>query len=242
MKNLILCVLITFIFSSVSFSQLSVKVGGGLGYVTPTGDYGGSTTDFYNGTKYGLSSGYNLHLKAKVSILSISFKGELDYSNLSNDGNATSSQDKIELSHKIVALRVGPEFKINIPMVPITPYLDANVAFNTISGEVTFQGVQRVPSRTYEIGSESRIGFGFGGGVEISLGPVMTLDAGIHYNLVNPVGREYKSVPSFDRVDAYTSLNDEKDPLYNAANDRTVVANARSINNLQFTLSVLFGF
>ncbi|QQS36327.1 MAG: porin family protein [Ignavibacteriales bacterium] len=242
MKKSIFTILITIVFSSLTFSQLSVKVGGGLGYVTPSGDYSGNTTEFYNGTKYGLSSGFNLHLKAKVEVLSISLKGELDYSSFSNDGNATSTQDKVELSHKILSLRVGPEFKINIPMVPITPYVDANVAFNTISGEVSFQGVQRVPSRTYEIPSESRIGFGFGGGVEISLGPVMTLDAGIHYNLVNPIGKEYKSVPSFDRVDAYTSLNDEKDPLYNSSDDKTVVANARSINNLQFTLSVLFGF
>lgn len=242
MKKALLLLFSAIIFSTLSYSQISVKVGGGLGYVTPSGDYGGSTIDFYSGSKYGLSSGYNLHLKAKVSILTFSLKGEVDYSSFSNNGESTPGQGKVDLSQKILSLRVGPEFKINIPMLPLTPYLDANIALNSLTGEVTFQGVSRVPSRTNEIPSATRIGFGFGGGIEYSLGPAVTLDAGVHYNLVNPIGKEYKSIASFDRVDAYTSLNDDKDPLYSVSNDRTVVSGSRSINNIQFTLSVLFGF
>lgn len=242
MKKTFLIVLVLFCFTSINYAQISLKVGGGIGYVTPSGDYGGTTMDFYNGTKYGLSSGYNLHLKAKVSVLVLAVKAEVDYSSFSNDGEALPGQGAVDLSQKILALRVGPEFRFDIPMVPLVPYLDVNIALNTISGEVKFQGTPgSVPSGTYEISSASRIGFGFGGGVEFSLGPVMTLDAGIHYNLVNPLGKEYKSNLNFRRIDAYTALNDDKDPLYNT-DPNAVVADSRSISNLQFTLTVLFGF
>lgn len=242
MKKTILILFAVFCFTSINYSQVSLKVGGGLGYVTPAGDYGGTTMDFYNGSKYGLSSGFNLHLKAKVAILMLAVKAEVDYSSFSNDGEALPGQGQVELSHKILALRVGPEFRIDIPLVPIVPYLDANIALNTISGEVTFQGTPNsVPSGTYEIASASRIGFGFGGGVEISLGPVMTLDAGIHYNLVNPLGKQYKSNTNFRRIDSYTALNDDKDPLYNT-DPSAVISDSRSISNIQFTLSLLFGF
>jgi len=51
--------LLAFLFSPNLYSQVTLQVGGGLGYISPTGDYGGSTMDFYNGTKYGMSSGFN---------------------------------------------------------------------------------------------------------------------------------------------------------------------------------------
>lgn len=244
MKTRIISVIaLLVVFSSLSLAQISVKIGAGAGYVTPAGDNGGSTVDFYNGTKYGMSSGYNFHAKAKVSILTFAVNGVIDYSKFSNDGNAfDDGRGEVEVSQSILSFRVGPEFRLDIPLVPIVPYIDANVAMNTISGEVIYQGVAEVPSGTYEIESATRFGFGFGGGVEFSLGPAMTLDLGIHYNLVNPLGKEYKADADARRIDAYTSLNDDSDPFSAVGNDDHFISDSRSISNLQFTLTVLFGF
>lgn len=231
-----------FLFTSLAFAQISTKVGAGGGLVTPSGDYGGSTVDFYNGTKYGLSSGYNFHAKAKVSILTFALKGEIDYSKLSNDGNAfDDGRGTVEVSQSVLAFRVGPEFRIDIPLFPLTPYLDANVAMNNISGEVTYQGVSSVPSGTYDIESATRFGLGFGGGVEFSLGPGMVLDLGVHYNLINLIGKEYKSDVDARRIDAYTAINDDSDPLNISGDDDHFIKDSRAMSNLQFTLTVLFG-
>jgi opacity protein-like surface antigen len=230
-------------FTAAAFPQISIKLGAGGGVVTPAGDYGGSTVDFYNGTKYGLSTGYNLHVKAKVALLSFAFKGEIDYSSFSNDGTAfDDGRGTVEVSQSILAVRVGPEFRFDIPLMPITPYIDVNLAMNSISGEVIYNGVAEVPSGTYDVESATRFGIGLGGGVEFSLGPVMTLDLGIHYNMVNLLGKEYKSITTNpNRIDGYTSVNDDKDPLY-ADNDNVhFISDSRSINNIQFTLTLLFG-
>lgn len=241
--RIFLIVFFASLFISTGLSQISVKVGAGGGYVTPAGDYGGTTVDFYNGTKYGMSSGYNFHAKAKVAVLTFAVNGAIDYSKFTNDGNAfDDGRGTVEVSQSILSFRVGPEFRLDIPLVPIVPYIDANVAMNTITGEVMYQGIAEVPSGTYELESATRFGLGFGGGVEFSLGPAMTLDLGIHYNLVNLFGKEYNADTGANRIDAYTSLNDDSDPFSVVGNDDHFISDSRSISNLQFTLTVLFGF
>jgi opacity protein-like surface antigen len=241
MQRILFPVFIIIFFTTTIFAQVSLKIGGGGGVVLPASDYSGSTVDFYNGVKYGLSTGYNLHVRAKASLLSFAFKGEIDYSRFSNDGNATSTgQGRIEVSQGILSLRVGPEFRIDIPLVPLTPYIGANIAMNTIGGEVTFLGVSEVPSGTYDIESVTRFGLGFGGGVEFSLGPFMVLDIGIHYNFVNLFGKDYETKTNPRRLDAYLSVNDDKDPLY-GADDENIVPDSRSISNIQITATLLFG-
>ena len=47
-KPAILFTVILFLVSSNIYSQISLQIGGGLGYISPVGDYGGSTVDFYN--------------------------------------------------------------------------------------------------------------------------------------------------------------------------------------------------
>lgn len=242
LKRIIFYSLSTVFFTSISFSQISLKVGAGAGYVTPSGDYGGSIQDFYLGTKYGLSSGYNLHLKAKASILTFAAKAEIDYSSFSNTEEWQPGKEE-EVIQKILSFRVGPEFRFDIPLFPITPYIDAYVSLNTISGSFQFKSrPDGLPSDKIDIESASRIGLGFGGGAEISIVPMMFLDLGIHYNLVNALGKEYKTVVNANRIDAYKYLNDDKDPLYSVSSDEHIISDSRAINNLQFTLTVLFGF
>ncbi len=67
-----------------SYSQVTLQVGGGLGVLVPSGDYGGSTIDYYRGTKYGLSSAVNLHGKVRTGFVDFILFGEVDYASLSN--------------------------------------------------------------------------------------------------------------------------------------------------------------
>jgi hypothetical protein len=40
-----------------SRSQVNIKLGGGIGVMSPASDFSGSTLEYYNGSRYGLSSG-----------------------------------------------------------------------------------------------------------------------------------------------------------------------------------------
>lgn len=240
-KSLFVLILLV-ILTSTGFSQISVKIGGGGGYVVPSGDYGGTIQEYYTGTKYGMSNGFNLHLKAKASILTFAAKAEIDYATFSNKEEWETGKEE-EINHNILSLRLGPEFRFDIPLSPITPYIDAYISLNTISGSFQFKSRPNgLPSDKRDMESATRIGVGFGGGAELSLGPFMFLDLGIHYNMVNLVGKEFKASTNQNRIDSYKYLNDEKDPLNSANSDVHIISDARAINNLQFTLTVLFGF
>jgi len=240
--KIILSVLVAVLFTSIAFSQISVKVGAGAGYVIPSGDYGGSIQDFYLGTKYGLSSGYNFHLKAKASVFTFAVKGEIEYSSFSNKEEWEPDKEE-EVMQKILSFKVGPEYRFDIPLMPFTPYADAYVSLNSISGSFQFKSrPDGLPSDKIDMESTTRIGLGFGGGAEITIGPMMFLDLGIHYNLVNLLGKEYKTLDNANRIDAYKYLNDDKDPFYGVDEDENIVSDSRSINNLQFTATILIGF
>ena len=240
--SLLTALLFIVVFSFQSNAQITLQVGAGAGYSVPMGDYGGSTTDFYAGTKYGLESGFNLHAKARVGLIFINAFGEIDYSSFSGNGDAEPDQGTVDISHKIVSFKVGPEFPIEIPMSPITPYIQGFLSLNTISGSVEFQGVSNVPSGSYDIASATRIGIGAGAGVTFSLGG-LKLDANIQYHLINLAGKEYKieTVTSHERLDSYTSLNDSKDPSYTATSTGHFIQDDRGISALEFKLTAMFG-
>ncbi len=235
--------IIIIIFTLTTHAQITLQVGGGLGYISPVGDYGGSTIDFYNGTKYGMSSGFNYHAKARVGLLGLNLFGIIEYSTVSGDGESEEGQGEVENSHGIFSIKAGPEFNISIPLSPVGFYLDGFVSVNTFSGTVKFQGVSQVPSGEYDLESATRFGAGVGGGVLLDIIPVVTLDLGVHYNLYNLFGKQYTTVVSTNprRINSYTSLNDESDPAYGADNDIFIVENARSMNAWQFTLTALIG-
>lgn len=229
-------------FTYQTNAQVTLQIGAGLGYSTPTGDYGGDMTEFYNGTKYGIESGFNYHAKARVGLLFLNVFGELGYTTFSGEGDATTGQGNIKLSNNVFSIKAGPEFPITIPLSPITPYLMGFVAVNTFSGEVEFQGVSDVPSGTYELASATRVGIGGGGGVTFSAGP-LKLDLSIQYHLINFTGNEYKieNVTSHERLDNYTSLNDGADPAYVNGSNAHFIQNDRGIGAMEFKVTAMFG-
>jgi len=229
------------IFSSAAMTQ-SLQAGGGVGYFSPSGDFGGSTVDHYAGTKYGFSGGLNLHAKARIDILVLNVVAEVGYTSVSNSGDAEPGQGKVEISQKILSFKIGPEYRLSLPALPLTPYFGVHVALNRFSGETQFNGVSKVSSGTFTVKSATRIGVGAGGGAVFKINPMMSLDIGVSYNLMNMAGRLWEDQdPTKDqRIDSYTSLNDEKDPVALNANEH-FVGSARSISSFQVTATLLFG-
>lgn len=234
---------LTAMVASPAPGQVTFKVGGGIGLVMPAADYGGSTIDYYTGTKYGLGTGYNLHAKARLGLVGFRLTGEAAYSSLSNDGYAEPGQGRVEVSHQILSIKVGPEIQFSLPAMPMTPYLGANVALHRFSGETVFQGVSKVSSASYSLESATRLGVGFSGGVLLSLAPLTSLDISVGYNLMNLSGSEWRDLnPTQDqRIDTYLALNDEADPAYQPADDKHVVSKARNIHSIQLGITILFG-
>lgn len=239
--SLLLSALFVLVLNIQTSAQITLQIGGGLGYSVPTGDYGGSVADFYNGTKYGMKSGINFHGKARVGILFLNAFGEVGYTMFSGDGNVQSGGGTIKNSQKIISMKIGPEFPINIPLSPITPYVQGFVALNTFSGDVEFKGVAGVPSGKKDLASAIRFGLGAGVGVMFSLGG-LKLDANIQYHLLNFAGKEYKidNVTSHTLLDNFTNLNDNKDALAGTTTDH-FISNSRGISAIEFKLTVLFG-
>jgi len=241
-KFFLILIVVSFYQSADLYSQISLQVGGGLGYVSPTGDYGGSTIDFYNGTKYGMSSGFNYHAKARVGLLGFNLFGIIEYSTVSGDGESEPGQGEVENSHSIFSIKAGPEFNLSPPLSPVGFYIDGFVSVNTFSGTVKFQGVAQVPSGEYDLESATRFGVGAGGGVLLDLIPIVTFDIGVHYNLYNVLGQTYTGTTTNPkRLDSYTSLNDDKDPLFGTDDDIYIIENTRAINAWQFTITAMIG-
>uniref|UniRef100_A0A832G1W5 Porin opacity type domain-containing protein n=1 Tax=Ignavibacterium album TaxID=591197 RepID=A0A832G1W5_9BACT len=242
MKKILLILLFSTSFFSFSFAQITAQVGGGISYNLPQGDAGGSTDEFYKGTKYGLSNGLSFFLKARAGILGTSFFAELDYTKLSGDGNADENRGTVEVKQNIFSIKLGPEILIDIPLSPVSPYIAPYISVNQFSGEVSFKGVSRVPSGTYDIKSTTRIGAGGAAGILFKLNPAMKIDLSIHYQLMNLFGKEFSAASTNpDRLDSYKSLNDDKDPLYQANDDTHIISDKRSINNLQFKVGLMIG-
>ena len=226
-----------------SRSQVTMRLGGGIGAMFPSSNFSGSTLDYYSGSGYGLKSGLNVQGKAKVGLSGLDLTGEIDYSSLSNTGNSEPGQGTVDISQKVLTLKVGPEFRLGIPAFPVTSYIGINLALNRFSGETTFQGIAKVPSATYSVAGATRFGLGFSAGSEVSIGSLLSLDFNISYNLMNVIGREWVDVnPGVNqRLDSYLSLNDARDPQYAAGDDKHFVSNDRSIHSILFTVSILFG-
>lgn len=240
---IIILALIMLLAYNNSYAQITLQVGGGAGLTIPESDFSGTTMDYYSGKSYGLGSGLNLHAKAKVGLLGFLLYGQIDYISLSNNGYAIPGEGNVDISQNIVSFKVGPEFDLNIPLVPVTPYLDGNIALNFFSGNVTFKGVPNITDANYVIESASRVGIGLGGGVIFKLNPLMHLDLGIHYNLLNLLGKKFNDVnPTVNqRLDSYLALNDDTDPAYSLGLPYHIIGNSRSINTLQITATLLIG-
>jgi opacity protein-like surface antigen len=231
-------------FPTAAFSKgIKLQAGAGLGYEVPAGDYAGTTVDYYDGVKYGLSGGINFHAKARAGAAGFQLAADIGYSSFSNSGHAEASgQGEVEVSQKIISIKLGPEYMISIPAVPLTPYVGANLALNTISGQTKFNGVSAVPSGTHDVKSTARFGLGLNGGVVYKIGPLMSLDLGVSYDMMNLFGKKYVVTDPTNpgRIDSYVQLNDDKDPVAVDGSDHIIGA-ARSISAMQVALSLMFG-
>lgn len=231
------------IFVPSGFSQITLQAGGGVGLLMPSGDFGGTTQDFYNGTAYGFSNGLNLHGKARVGVLGFTLVGELGYVSLENSGVATiDNKGKVDITQKVLTVKAGPEFSFSLPALPLKPYLGANLSLNNFSGNFRIQGTN-LPADKQTIESASRIGFGVNGGVMFKLNPLMSIDVALHYNMMNFFGKEYRDRNPLKEqaIDAYLALNDDKDPLYRIGTDDHFISKSRAINSLVLSVSLMFG-
>jgi opacity protein-like surface antigen len=226
-----------------SFSQVKLSLGPSVGLTLPTGDYSGTTIDYYNGAKYGLSSGFNFGVIFKIGLPVLSIRTGINYSALSNSGNSEPDKPNsfVEIKHSMFMIFAGPEFHFKIPSSPVLPYAGADLLFTSISGETQFQGVSRVETGTYDMNSASRLGVGIGAGIEYSFGKKYALDLGFRYNFINLIGKKFEELPSDKREDSYVNLNDEQDPNYAVDPDKHPISNSRSISTFQVNLAFLFG-
>ncbi len=224
-------------------SQITFQVGAGAGVAMPASDYSGTTVDFYNGTKYGLKNGLTLNAKVRAGILGLRAAGEINYSSFSNTGDALPGQGSVDISQKVLALKIGPELSLGLPLMPIAPYVGANISLNQFSGTVRFQGVSKLPSASYDMKSASRIGFGFTGGVVLKLGGFTTLDVSAAYDMMNASGKTWEddNLTQDQRLDSYITLNDDKDPLYKSGDDKHFISNSRSIDSIQLRATLMIG-
>lgn len=243
MKNPLLILALLIITASVAVAQVKLHAGIGGGIAIPSSDYAGNTLDYYSGTKYGLSTGYNISGKFRVNLLAISLTTTVDYSSFSNSGESEPGRGKVDISQSIISIKAGPEYQINIPAVPLIPYLWGNIAYNRIDGETEFNGVSEVPSGIYEVKVVSRFGFGVAGGVLIDISQFLVLDFGIQYNWLNPIGKEFEDIdPNKDeRIDSYLALNDAKDPGFEQDNRDHFIENDKSINTFIITATLMLG-
>lgn len=221
------------ILPSASRAQISFELGLGGGYVMPTGDYKGTAAEYFDGVNYGLANGLGVHAKTRLGLMGLNLTGELGYAFLSNDGTV-SSGGSVEVKHQILSLKIGPEFRFGIPAVPVTPYLGLNVALNIFTGSTSFQGVSNVSSGSHDMGSATRLGIGGTVGVK-----VLSFDIAVQYNLHNLTGRSWTG--GDNRIDTYTSLNDDKDPAFAPSDNKHVVKDPRAIQTVAITVSYMFG-
>jgi opacity protein-like surface antigen len=231
---------LTLLLSNYSNAQslLSLQIGPTAGVTVPTGDYSGTVNDFYNGTKYGMSTGANFGALAKINTPIISGKAFVAYTMLSSSDNLTVG-GSMETKHHIVTFGIGPEYKLGLPMIPFRPYFDAMLLVSSVSGSLTTKSIPQLPSNTYDFDTETRTGLSVGVGSEFTLSPQFNLDINVRYNIFNMIGKKFNQ-GQYQKIDSYNSLNDDADPLSAVSTDHPVKS-SRNMSAIQISVSVLFG-
>jgi hypothetical protein len=241
---IVLAILFIFINLNTSFSQLKIVLGPAIGLTTPSGDYGGETTEYYAGTKYGLKPGINFGAMGKLGLGPINFNLSVIYSPLSNSGASDPGKpgSTVEIEQNLLTIGVGSQYGFGLPLSPVKPYIGLDILFTSISGSVNFQGgTPEVSNSKYNMQSASRTGLGIAGGVEIKLLST-TIDASIRYNMINLFSKSFEGANNSDRNESYKYLNDAKDPNYAGGDKKHPIGSDRTIATLNFQLGILFGF
>lgn len=246
MNKFIFKIILFLLFSiNILFSQVKFSIGPTVGFTAPVGDYGGTTYDYFNGTRYGLSGGINFGGVFKAKFTSVSARLSVIYSSLKNTGGSEPGDDGyIETKQSILMIALGPEFSFALKSSSVQPYVGVDFLLTSFSGETIFLNVGKgVSNRTVSMASTSRAGVGLGGGVLFGLGKKYTLDIGVKYNMHNLFGKSFSVYDTEGpRYLAYASLNDDRDPVYpNEINDHPI-GNSRSISTIMINAAFLFDF
>lgn len=239
--KLLIAIIVIFFSVSLSYSQLKYSIGPFIGVTIPTGDYSGTTIDYYNGIHYGLSSGADVGAIFKIKLPVLAIRISAGYAPLKNTGLAVIDEPEsyIEVKQSLFTISAGPEFHFNIPQSPIKPYAGIDLLLTSFNGEATFLHVPHgVPDATFSMSSTTRIGLGLGAGVEFGLGNKYSLDLGLRYNIHNLFGKNITA--SDNRTTSYLYLNDAADPLYPFDPVHHPISSNRNISTLNINLAFLF--
>jgi hypothetical protein len=231
--------LLTLIGAEVPAQGVQLGVGGGV--AIPAADYGGTTIDFFNGTRYGFAPGPRLQGKFRAGFDPVTITVQFSWMSFSNSGAAEPGAGTIEHTHTVAALSVGSEIQLDFFRWPFVPYAGFDVGINVFRGRMTFRDVPLVPSGVYGFRGTSRVGVGITGGILLPLGNGLTMDGALQYSMMNLGGESWLDPNLFidARLDSYTALNDAADPLYRPNDDKHFVARVRSIHSLNLILTLL---
>lgn len=224
---------------SVASAQSQLQFGGGGQITLPLGDYSGSTNDFYLGSKYGAGVGLGFHLKSRFEFAGIPWMACMEYSVLRSKGSGESSQGEIELEQRIFSLRLGPEWFFDVA-ASFTPYVCAGLILNNIGGDASFKKISTVSDTAFIQQAGERLGVGISGGVLIPIYPESNVDISVSYNVLNPFNKVWVADSRQRRVDSYSAINDAQDPEFAIGNPKHFIQNARSIQTLQLTVTLIF--
>ena len=247
-----LAFLIVLVFTSTVSAQSFLQAGLGVGIASPQADYEGGTVSYYWGTKYGLSTGYNVHGKVRAFVLGVRLVSELSYSSFNNTGvaipaspipEAPPQSGHIDVNQNIVSIKLGTEYGLALPFTRLTSYFGGHASVNILNGNAFFQGADFVPNGKYTMQSAVRGGLGGTVGLTYDLATLMNLDIAAHFDAINLFGRKWEDLRpnDTDRFDSYLSLNDESDPLFSQGSDLHFVNARRNIQVLHFTVTLMFG-
>lgn len=165
--------------SQVQAQSFKVGVGGGLTLI--------QSPDFFD--TYDMATGYHFGAKAKIGLplLPIKITGQVYYNTFSGTIDEVEGfilPVSVDVSTDLLILGAG--FEVSLIPGPIAPYLGADIFLSSI-GKFEFE-----PSNVLLNGSEatSRMGLGFGAGLDFKLLPMFDIDLAAKYNLYNLVGKE----------------------------------------------------
>jgi opacity protein-like surface antigen len=243
-RNFLFSIIILPLFGYTSQAQIRIVLGPFAGLTVPTMDYGGTTSDFYKGTGYGLSSGVHYGIMSKVALGPLNARLSVSYCSLEGTGQADPNQSSstVDVKNSLFTFSIGTELGFGVPLVPVRPYIGIDLLFSTISGSAVFQNTDGISNNQISIQSSTRTGLGLAVGSEFKLGTSFSLDASLRYNLINLFGKSYNVVGNSSRADGYSFVNDAADPNYNSSSNAHFIGNSRTIGTLQLQLGILFGF
>ena len=167
--------------TKVQAQLVSIGAGGGLTKILSPDYYKNDIAD----GGFGISSGYNLGIIAKVGlpVIPITPRGFVLYHTLK------SSPDAIEYEQTFTSVGLGIQYGfIPIP-AGIDPYLSLDATFNNFVFS-TFGDNNGTPQTDLLSVNGSRVGLQLGVGTEVTIIPLINLDVFAGYNWFNLTGKE----------------------------------------------------